>query len=81
MRTKIRFPLYVLKGADSAGIIFREHGSEKNLLVFTTAENASVYRCAQSLNAHVTRLMTPAELRELIAEYATGPEFKVEIDR
>jgi len=81
MTTSLRFPLYALRAAENSDVVFREQDGEKNLLLFTTAENANIYRADRALAAQITRLMTPADLRDLLAAYAAGPEFKIEIDR
>jgi hypothetical protein len=80
MPASIRFPLYALKGADGATALFRDHGGERRLLLFTSAENASLFRDRAPSAPSMIRLATPDDLRDLLAAQAVEAEFKIEID-
>jgi hypothetical protein len=80
MSTNFRFPLYALKEADGVGALIRQSEGERRLLLFTSAENASIYRNLETAGSTLIRLAAPEDLRSLLAAHAVDAEFKIEID-
>lgn len=80
MASRFHFPLYVFQGADNSGVVFMELGGVRHLLLFTSAENASIYREMQSLTAQMRRLKTATELRDLLTAQIDAEEIKIAVD-
>ena len=80
MPKELRFPLYALADRMSAKYVFSEDTSERRLLLFSTAENASRYRSRKDDALSVVKLKVPNDLRTLIATQGAAPIFGLEID-
>lgn len=80
MPKELRFPLFALADRTSAKYVFSEDSSDRRLLLFTTAENASRYRSIRDSSLSVVKLKEPNDLRTLIATQGEAPTFGVEID-
>jgi len=81
MPHSLRFPLYIFRSAGSSNVVFKERDGEKQLPLFTSAENANDYRNGESMDVQITRLTTPSELRDLLLDHRESfGEFKIAMD-
>jgi hypothetical protein len=78
MSESLRFPVYVLRAFGSPNLWLKDQDENQQLAVFTSAEQANLFRSCEALDVQVVRLKTPHELRELLAwQRAKAWEFKV----
>jgi hypothetical protein len=81
MPDALRFPLFVLRGLGSSGLVFQHLDGEKRLPLFTSAESASTYCRSESLQLHTMQLKSPKELRDLLrTERESSGDSKIVVD-